>query len=125
MSPNCSILRTFGCTYFVLLSPHEQSKLQPRSHLCCFLGYGIEYKGYRCYDPVAQRSSFSTCDLLGTLFFSLLRVDLGPFESTPLFNKYYTRFFFQYLFQMKEVLALLVISALPLMLLPKMIIVSH
>uniref|UniRef100_A0A2N9FKE7 Reverse transcriptase Ty1/copia-type domain-containing protein n=1 Tax=Fagus sylvatica TaxID=28930 RepID=A0A2N9FKE7_FAGSY len=26
-----------------------------RSQLCCFLGYGLEEKGYRCYDPVAKR----------------------------------------------------------------------
>uniref|UniRef100_A0A2N9HRP8 Integrase catalytic domain-containing protein n=1 Tax=Fagus sylvatica TaxID=28930 RepID=A0A2N9HRP8_FAGSY len=32
-----------------------RTKLPPRSHLCCFLGYGLEEKGYRCYDPVAKR----------------------------------------------------------------------
>uniref|UniRef100_A0A2N9GCA0 CCHC-type domain-containing protein n=1 Tax=Fagus sylvatica TaxID=28930 RepID=A0A2N9GCA0_FAGSY len=33
-----SSLRVFGCACFVLLQPHEHSKLEPRSHLCCFLG---------------------------------------------------------------------------------------
>ena len=28
--------------------------LEPRSHLCCFLGYGIEHKGYHCQDPISQ-----------------------------------------------------------------------
>jgi hypothetical protein len=36
----------------VLLPPHERPKLEPRSRLCFFLGYGIERKGYRCYDPI-------------------------------------------------------------------------
>uniref|UniRef100_A0A2N9G735 Reverse transcriptase Ty1/copia-type domain-containing protein n=1 Tax=Fagus sylvatica TaxID=28930 RepID=A0A2N9G735_FAGSY len=52
-------LRVFGCAYFVLLQPHEHSKLEPRSCLCCFLGYGIEHKGYRCWDPISQRLRIS------------------------------------------------------------------
>uniref|UniRef100_A0A2N9GND3 Integrase catalytic domain-containing protein n=1 Tax=Fagus sylvatica TaxID=28930 RepID=A0A2N9GND3_FAGSY len=54
-APNYSLLKAFGCVCFVLLQPHERTKLQPRSQLCCFLGYGLEEKGYRCYDPVAKR----------------------------------------------------------------------
>uniref|UniRef100_A0A2N9HUB6 Integrase catalytic domain-containing protein n=1 Tax=Fagus sylvatica TaxID=28930 RepID=A0A2N9HUB6_FAGSY len=55
IAPNYSLLKVFGCVYFVLLQPHERTKLQPRSQLCCFLGYGLEEKGYRCYDPVTKR----------------------------------------------------------------------
>lgn len=54
-SPNYSHLHVFGITCFVLLQPHEHDKLQPRSHLCCFLGYGIEHRGYKCYDPISKR----------------------------------------------------------------------
>jgi hypothetical protein len=43
-----SSFRVFGCACFVLLQLHEHSKLEPRSRLCCFLGYEIEHKGYRC-----------------------------------------------------------------------------
>uniref|UniRef100_A0A2N9IB76 Integrase catalytic domain-containing protein n=1 Tax=Fagus sylvatica TaxID=28930 RepID=A0A2N9IB76_FAGSY len=49
-----SSLRVFGYACFVLLQPYEHSKLEPRSRLCCFLGYGIEHKGYRCWDPISQ-----------------------------------------------------------------------
>ena len=52
--PSYSSLRVFGCACFVLLQPHKHSKLEPRSRLCCFLGYGIEHKGYRCWDPISQ-----------------------------------------------------------------------
>ncbi|XP_059590521.1 retrovirus-related Pol polyprotein from transposon RE2 [Vitis vinifera] len=48
-------LRFFGSACFVLLQPHEHNKLEPRSRLCCFLGYGETQKGYRCYDPVSHR----------------------------------------------------------------------
>uniref|UniRef100_A0A2N9FZB6 Integrase catalytic domain-containing protein n=1 Tax=Fagus sylvatica TaxID=28930 RepID=A0A2N9FZB6_FAGSY len=57
-----SSLRVFGCACFVLLQPHEHSKLEPRSRLCCFLGYGIEHKGYRCWDPISQRLRISRHD---------------------------------------------------------------
>ena len=54
-----SSLRIFGCACFVLLQPHEHSKLEPRFGLCCFIGYGIKHKGYRCWDPISQRLRIS------------------------------------------------------------------
>ena len=57
--PSYSSLRVFGCACFVLLQPHEHSKLEPRSRLCCFLGYEIEHKDYRCWDPIFQRLRIS------------------------------------------------------------------
>ncbi|RVW36460.1 Retrovirus-related Pol polyprotein from transposon TNT 1-94 [Vitis vinifera] len=53
--PDYHHLRSFGFACFVLLQPHEHKKLEPRSRLCCFLGYGKTQKGYRCYDPVSHR----------------------------------------------------------------------
>ncbi|RVW71923.1 Retrovirus-related Pol polyprotein from transposon TNT 1-94 [Vitis vinifera] len=53
--PNYHHLRSFGSACFVLLQPHEHNKLEPRSRLCCFLGYGETQKGYKCYDPVSHR----------------------------------------------------------------------
>ena len=35
-APNYSLLRVFGCIYFVLLQSHERTKFQPRSQLCFF-----------------------------------------------------------------------------------------
>ena len=42
-----------------MLQPHERTKLEPRARLCCFLGYGIQEKGYRCWDPVSRRLRIS------------------------------------------------------------------
>ena len=53
--PDYHHLRSFGFVCFVLLQPHEHNKLEPRSRLCCFLGYGETQKGYRCYDLVSHR----------------------------------------------------------------------
>ena len=49
------LLRVFGYICFVILQDHERNKLLSRSRLCCFLGYGIGKKGYRCYDPISKR----------------------------------------------------------------------
>ena len=54
-SPSNDLLRVFRCVCFVLLHDHERNKLQSRSRLCCFLGYGISKKGYRFYDPISKR----------------------------------------------------------------------
>ena len=57
--PDYSSLRVFGCVYFVSLPSHERNKLEPRSRLCCFLGYSISQKGFRCYDPISRRLRIS------------------------------------------------------------------
>ncbi|KAK2966733.1 hypothetical protein RJ640_000831 [Escallonia rubra] len=59
LRPDYSELRVFGCTCFVLLPKNERNKLTARSSLCLFLGYGIEQKGYRCYDPIAKKLRLS------------------------------------------------------------------
>lgn len=43
----------------MMLQPHDRTKLEPRARLCCFLGYGIEHKGYRCWDSISQRLRIS------------------------------------------------------------------
>ena len=58
-SPDYHHLHSFSSACFILLQPHEQNKLEPRSRLCCFLGYGETQKGYRCYDLVSYRLRIS------------------------------------------------------------------
>jgi len=57
--PNYDLLRLFGCACFVLLQPHERTKLKLRAQLCCFIVYGIEHKGYRSWDPISKRLRIS------------------------------------------------------------------
>ena len=53
--PDYHHLCSFRSACFVLLQLHEHNKLEPRSRLCCFLGYSETQKGYKCYDPVSHR----------------------------------------------------------------------
>ncbi|KAA0025466.1 Retrovirus-related Pol polyprotein from transposon TNT 1-94 [Cucumis melo var. makuwa] len=100
--PNYSNLKVFGCACFVLLQPHEHTKLEPRARLCCFLGYDTEHKGFRCWDPLSNRlrisrhvtfwehtmfsrlSSFHASFSSPQSFFTDTSIDLFPLsESTP------------------------------------------
>ena len=77
------LLRVFGCVCFVLLQDHERKKLQSCSHLCCFLGYGIGQKGYRCYDPIRKRLRVSWHVVFWEhkMFYQLPHVHVSPISS--------------------------------------------
>ena len=86
--PNYNLLKVFGCVCFVLLQPHEHSKLEPRSRLCCFLGYGIEHKGYRCWDPISKRLRVSRHVIFWEhkMFSSVSKFHITTNSSLPFFT---------------------------------------
>lgn len=53
--PDYTLLKTFGCLCFPWLKPYASSKLEPRSHPCCFIGYCPHTKGYRCFELSSGR----------------------------------------------------------------------
>lgn len=53
--PDYSLLRTFGCLCYPNTTSTTPNKLSPRSLACVFLGYPVDTKGYRCYDPGSRR----------------------------------------------------------------------
>jgi hypothetical protein len=53
--PSYDHLRMFGCQCYPNLSATAAHKLSPRSVACVFLGYPIDTKGYRRYNPDTNR----------------------------------------------------------------------
>jgi hypothetical protein len=47
--------RIFGCVVYVHLHPRQRNKLESRALKCIFVGYGVNQKGYKCYDPSSRR----------------------------------------------------------------------
>jgi hypothetical protein len=54
-----SSLRVFGCPAYVHIPSKERSKLDPKSRQCVFLGYGKGVKGYKIWDPKANKALIS------------------------------------------------------------------
>ena len=66
-------LKVFGCTTFVHIHPHNQSKLDPKARKCVFIGYSPTQKGYKCFDPSTKKV--------------LVSHDVTLFENTLYFKK--------------------------------------
>ena len=52
-------LRAFGCTAFVHVPKDERGKLDSKTRKCILLGYGSVQKGYRVFDHLTQKVSYS------------------------------------------------------------------
>ncbi|KAK9133630.1 hypothetical protein Scep_013158 [Stephania cephalantha] len=50
-----SHLRTFGCVSYVHINAENRSKLDAKSKMCIFLGYGVDSFGYRLWDPESKK----------------------------------------------------------------------
>ena len=49
-----SHLKVFGCIAYVHIPDELRSKLDPKAEKCVFVGYSLEQKGYKCYNPVTR-----------------------------------------------------------------------
>jgi len=49
--PDVSHLKVFGCIAYVHVPEKNKSKLDPKAEKCIFIGYSLEQKGYRCFNP--------------------------------------------------------------------------
>ncbi|CAH9073666.1 unnamed protein product [Cuscuta europaea] len=62
--------KVFGCTVYVHVPKTHRDKLDPCAEKCVFVGYGVNKKGYRCYDPQTRRMFTSmNCDFLETKYY--------------------------------------------------------
>ncbi len=49
--PNVSHLKMFGCIAYVHVPYEKRSKLDPKAEKCIFIGYSLEQKKYKCFNP--------------------------------------------------------------------------
>ena len=53
--PSVSYMKIFGCVCYVHVPDEVRRKMEPKAVRCMFLGYRVEKKGYKCYDPVNKQ----------------------------------------------------------------------
>jgi len=58
--PNVSHLKVFGYIAYVHVPNEKISKLDPKVKKCIFIGYSLEQKGYRCFNPFTRKLQVST-----------------------------------------------------------------
>ena len=52
--PDLSHMKIFGCVCYVHVPDDLRTKLDVKSKKCVFIGYSLEQKGYRCYNPTTK-----------------------------------------------------------------------
>jgi hypothetical protein len=57
--PNVSHFRVFGCIAYVHVPNEKKSKLDPKAEKCIFIGYSLEQKRYRCFNPSTRKLQVS------------------------------------------------------------------
>ena len=53
--PDLLHLKVFGCIAYVHVPDELHTKLDPKAEKCVFIGYSLEQKGYRCYNPLTRQ----------------------------------------------------------------------
>ena len=49
----------FGAIAYVHIPDEKRQKLDPKSEKCILVGYSLEQKGYKCYNPSTRKSRVS------------------------------------------------------------------
>ena len=78
--PNLSHVRIFGSIAFIHILDEKRQKLDPKSEKCILvLGYSLEQKGYRCFNPSSKKVQVSR-DVIFDESTSWYTVDSAPFD---------------------------------------------
>jgi hypothetical protein len=57
--PDVFHLRVFGYIAYVHVLDEKRSKLDPKADKCIFIGYSLEQKGYKCFNPSTRKLQVS------------------------------------------------------------------
>ena len=53
--PDLSHVRIFGSIAYVHIPDEKRQKLNPKSEKCILVGYSLEQKGYKCFNPSTKK----------------------------------------------------------------------
>jgi hypothetical protein len=53
--PDVSHLKVFSCIAYMHVPHEKRSKLDPKVEKCIFIGYSLEQKGYKCFNPSTRK----------------------------------------------------------------------
>ena len=53
--PDLSHTQIFGAIAYVHIPDEKQQNLDPKSERCILVGYSLEQKGYKCYNPSTRK----------------------------------------------------------------------
>ena len=76
--PDLSHLKVFGSISFVHVPDEKRRKLDPKSEKMILVGYSLEQKGYKCFNPVTRQSQVSR-----DVVFDDVASWYGPTSVTP------------------------------------------
>ena len=54
--PDLSHLRVFGSIAYVHIPDDTRQELDPKFEKCILVGYSLEQKGYKCYNPTTRKA---------------------------------------------------------------------
>ena len=54
MKADVSHFKIFGCIAYVHIPDELRTKLDPKAEKCIIVGYSLDQKGYRCYNPITR-----------------------------------------------------------------------
>ncbi|MCO5593986.1 hypothetical protein L7F22_048005 [Adiantum nelumboides] len=57
--PDVSHFKVFGCISYVHVPDELRMKLDPKAEKYVFIGYSVEQKGYKCYNPITRQLRMS------------------------------------------------------------------
>jgi hypothetical protein len=90
--PSVDCLRPFGCLAYVHLQKDQRGPLLPHAAQCILIGYPIDYKGWRFWDPKTQKEIISDSAVFRESVFPFHKpglsavqrsVDLSPLVEAP------------------------------------------
>lgn len=79
--PSLRHIRVFGCEAYAHVPSEKRSKLENKAVKCIFIGYGVGVKGYKLWDPVAEKVLYSRSVIFHELKPSIVDLQLEKEEK--------------------------------------------